>query len=208
MTAELAVAAVGCYLLGSIPTSYLVVKAVTGADLRTLGSGNLGATNLYRVLGWKFAVPVGMFDAVKGAVPVAVIGPWAGTGLVGALLFGVLAVIGHVYPVFMKFKGGKGVATAAGVVLGLAPGAFAASLAVWGLVLTLSGYVSLASIVAAVVLPGATWLLQPTRRGMVLWFAALAVAIIWLHRANIARLLHGTELRFGRHTTTGSRETP
>lgn len=208
MTARLVVAAVGCYLLGSIPTSYLILKAFKGADLRITGSGNLGATNLYRMLGWRFAVPVGMFDALKGAVPVAVIGPWAGVGVVGALLLGVLAVIGHVFSVFMNFKGGKGVATSAGVVLGLAPAAFAASLALWGLVLAISGFVSLASIVAAVALPAAVWVLQPTRRDMVLWFAILAVAIIWLHRGNIRRLLHGTEHRFGHRTTPASREVP
>ncbi|MGH7593247.1 MAG: glycerol-3-phosphate 1-O-acyltransferase PlsY [Gemmatimonadales bacterium] len=205
MTARLVMAVVGCYLLGSIPTSYLVLKAFSGADLRTIGSGNLGATNLYRALGWKFAVPVGGFDALKGAIPVAVVGPWAGLGVAGSLVLGTVAIIGHVFPVFMNFKGGKGVATSAGVVLGLAPAAFAASLAVWGLVLAISGYVSLASIVAAVTLPVAIWLLQPSRREMVLWFAALAVAIIWLHRANIRRLWNGTEHRFGRRAGPASR---
>jgi glycerol-3-phosphate acyltransferase PlsY len=111
-------------------------------------------------------------------------------------------VVGHVFPVFLGFKGGKGVATSAGVVLGLAPGAFAAALGVWGLVLTVSGYVSLASIVAAVALPVAVWLLQPIRRDMVVWFALLALAIVWLHRRNIRRLWNGTEHRFGHHGPT------
>jgi glycerol-3-phosphate acyltransferase PlsY len=198
VSARLAVAFVAAYLLGAIPTSWLVVRAVKGLDLRTLGSGNLGATNLYRVLGWKYAVPVAAFDALKGAIPVAMFGPWAGAGMVGALLLGACAVVGHVFSVFMGWKGGKGVATSAGVVLGLAPAAFGVSLAVWGLIITLSGYVSLASVISALVLPLAVWLLQPTRRGMVLWFGALGLTVVWLHRANIRRLLNGTEHRFGR----------
>lgn len=202
LSARVIIAAAGCYLLGSIPTSWLVLKALRGQDLRTTGSGNIGATNLYRVLGWRVAVPVGLFDALKGALPVAVVGPWAGLGVVGSLGLGVVAVVGHVFPVFLGFKGGKGVATSAGVVLGLAPGAFAAALGVWGLVLTVSGYVSLASIAAAVALPVAVWLLQPIRRDMVVWFALLALAIIWLHRGNIRRLWNGTEHRFGHRGPT------
>ncbi|MGH7524327.1 MAG: glycerol-3-phosphate 1-O-acyltransferase PlsY [Gemmatimonadales bacterium] len=202
MTGRVIVAAAGCYLLGSIPTSWLVLKALRGQDLRTTGSGNVGATNLYRVLGWRIAVPVGLFDALKGALPVAVIGPWAELGVVGSLGLGIAAVVGHVFPVFLGFKGGKGVATSAGVVLGLAPAAFAAALGVWGLVLTVSGYVSLASIAAAVALPVAVWLIQPVRRDMVIWFALLALAIVWLHRGNIRRLWNGTELRFGHHRPT------
>ena len=208
MSARLVVAIIGCYLLGSIPTSWLVLKVLKGRDLRDVGSGNVGATNLYRVLGWRVAVPVGLFDALKGAVPVAVVGPWAGLGVLGSLVLGIVAVIGHVFPVFLKFKGGKGVATSAGVVLGLAPAGFAASLAVWGLVLTLSGYVSLASIAAAVVLPAAIWILQPIRRDLVLWFAVLALAVIWLHRGNIRRLWNGTEHRFGHGATPAPRDAP
>lgn len=196
MTARLALAIVAAYLLGAIPTSYLVAKRVKGIDLRTVGSGSLGATNLYRVLGWRFAIPVGMFDALKGATPVAVFGPWAGTTTTGALLLGGTAVLGHVFSVFINFNGGKGVATSAGIVLGLAPGAFGVTLAVWGIILSISGYVSLASITAALVLPAAIWLVQPSRRNMVLWFAGLAVVVVWFHRANIKRLLNGTEHRF------------
>jgi len=196
MTARLAIAIIASYLLGAIPTSYLVAKRMKGIDLRTVGSRNLGATNLYRVMGWKFALPVGVFDALKGATPVALFAPWAGTTTTGALLLGAIAVLGHVFSVFVNFNGGKGVATSAGIVLGLAPGAFGATLAVWGFILSISGYVSLASITAALILPAAIWLLQPSRRNMVLWFAGLAVVVVWLHRANIKRLLNGTEHRF------------
>lgn len=189
-------AVLASYLLGAIPTSYIVAKRARGIDLRTVGSGSLGATNLYRALGWKYAVPVGVFDALKGATPVAILGPWASLGTTGSVVLGIIAVFGHVFSVFVNFKGGKGVATSAGVVLGLAPGAFGVTLAIWGAILTVSGYVSLASITAALVLPAAIWLFQPSRRSTVLWFAGLAVVVIWLHRSNIKRLVNGTEHRF------------
>lgn len=199
MTARLVAAFIGAYLLGAIPTSYLVVRFVRGDDLRTMGSGNLGATNLYRVLGWKFALPVAVFDAGKGALPVAVFAHWAGTGLTGALLLGITAVIGHMFSVFVGFRGGKGVATSAGVVLAFAPAAFGVALALWGIVLTLSGYVSLASIVAALTLPAAVWLFHPSHRSMVVWFGGLAALVVWMHRTNIRRLLTGTEDRVVRN---------
>ena len=199
MTIQIIAAAIASYLLGAIPTSFIVSKRVRGIDLRTVGSGSLGATNLYRVLGLKFALPVGIFDALKGATPVAILGPWAGLGTMGSLLLGTLAVFGHIFSVFVSFKGGKGVATSAGVVLGLAPGAFGVTFAIWGAILTISGYVSLASIAAALILPFAILLVQPSRRNTVLWFAGLAVVVVWLHRGNIKRLLNGTEHRFRTH---------
>ena len=184
------------YLVGAIPTSYLVVRIVKGQDLRLLGSGNLGATNLYRVLGWRYAVPVGLFDMLKGALPVVLFAPRAGGGAVVALGLGAAAVIGHVFPVFLRFRGGKGVATGAGVVLGLAPLAFLAAFMTWAVVVRLSGYVSLGSVLAAAVLPPAVYLLHPARRPMIGLFILLATLIILLHRKNIGRLLSGTENRF------------
>jgi glycerol-3-phosphate acyltransferase PlsY len=197
------------YLLGAIPTSWLAVRLLRGQDLRTLGSGNLGATNLYRQLGWGYAVPVALFDMAKGAIPVLVFAPRAGGGDLIALLLGGAAVLGHVFSVFVRFRGGKGVATGAGVVLGLAPWAFLAGLVLWALVVRLSGYVSLASMVAAVLLPPAVWVLHPGRRGMVWVFAVLALGIVALHRTNIRRLLAGTEHRFGtRQTPAGGGGAP
>lgn len=184
------------YLLGAIPTSWIVVKLVTGKDLRTLGSGNLGATNLYRQLGWRFAVPVGLLDMAKGAVPVMVFGPRAGGADTMAVLLGATAVLGHVFSVFVRFKGGKGVATGAGVVLGLAPKAIPLSLLVWAVVVWVSGYVSLGSILAAVALVPAVWFLHPERRDLLWLFGLLSLAIIGLHQQNIRRLLAGTEHRF------------
>lgn len=192
------------YLLGAIPTSYLVARWVRGVDLRTVGSGNLGATNLYRQMGWRWAVPVGIFDLLKGTIPVVVLAPWAGATGAVAVLLGVTAMLGHIYSVFVRFKGGKGVATGAGIVLGVAPWAFLASLVAWAVVVRLSGYVSLGSITGAVVFPVVAWLAHPEQRPFAWLHLLLAVAIIVLHRANIKRLLSGTENRFGRRAA-GSR---
>jgi glycerol-3-phosphate acyltransferase PlsY len=195
------------YLLGAIPTSYLVSRLFARIDLREHGSGNLGATNLYRVLGWKYAVPVALFDIAKGAIPVLVFAPQVSDSELFALMCGVAAILGHVFSVFVRFKGGKGVATAAGVMLGLTPLALAIAALVWALVLLLTGYVSLGSIAAATVLPFAVYLLEHPRTPELLWIDTLVAAgVIVLHRRNIQRLLKGTENRFGRRTasTTGS----
>ncbi len=194
----------GAYLLGAVPTSYLVMRMARGVDLRTVGSGNLGATNLYRQLGWRYAVPVGLFDMAKGALPVMVGMRLSGGGMAMALGLGAAAVIGHVYSVFVGFKGGKGVATGAGVVLGLAPWAFVVSLGVWGVVVWLSGYVSLASVMAALLFPAVTWLLHPEQRPLLWMHLALAALIVVLHRTNLRRLAAGTENRFGRHDHAAS----
>jgi acyl phosphate:glycerol-3-phosphate acyltransferase len=191
------------YLLGAFPTSYLVSRAFAGIDLRQHGSGNLGATNLYRVLGWKYAVPVALVDIAKGVVPVLVFAPQVSRSVVFALACGVAAILGHVFSVFVRFKGGKGVATAAGVMLGLTPMALGVTAAVWGLMLVLTGYVSLSSITAAVVLPIAVYLVERPAQSELLWVAALiAFGVIVLHRKNIQRLLNGTEGRFGRRAAS------
>ena len=190
---------VASYFVGAIPTSYLAGRLFRGIDLRGYGSKNLGATNVYRTLGWKYAIPVGLVDIAKGAVPVLVFAPQASGSQLFALACGVAAIVGHVFSVFVRFRGGKGVATAAGVMLGLAPLALAVALVIWLVVLKLSGYVSLASIAAAAGFPLAVYLLDRPDQPGILWLDALvAAAIIWFHRANIRRLLNGTESRFGR----------
>ncbi len=193
------------YLIGSIPTSLLVGRLVKGIDLRQHGSKNLGATNLYRVLGWRYAVPVGLFDMAKGYFPVAVVGPAVSGGVLIPLLCGVAAVLGHMFSPFVGFKGGKGVATGAGVVLAMAPLAFLGAFGIWALLVFLTGYVSLGSVVAAASLPLLTVWLYPGRPA-VLWItAALGALVVWMHRGNIGRLLKGTESRFGRNAKeTGS----
>src|SRR3954465_13317788 len=172
---------VASYLVGAIPTSHLVSRSFAKIDLRQHGSGNLGATNLYRVLGWKYAIPVGLFDIAKGAIPVLVFAPRVSSSELYALACGVAAIIGHVFSVFVGFKGGKGVATAAGVMLALTPVALAVAATVWALAVLLTGYVSLGSIAAALVLPPAVFLLEsPTAE--LLWFDTLVAAgVIILH---------------------------
>jgi glycerol-3-phosphate acyltransferase PlsY len=190
---------VASYLLGAIPTSYLAGRIFRGIDLREHGSRNLGATNLYRVLGWRFAVPVGVLDAAKGLIPVLVFAPRVSSSELFALVSGLTAVVGHAFSVFVRFKGGKGVATAAGVMLGLTPAALGVAAAIWVALVYLTGYVSVASIAAAAAFPMAVFLIDRPARAAMLWLdVAVAAGIIWLHRGNIRRLLNGTENRFGR----------
>jgi glycerol-3-phosphate acyltransferase PlsY len=194
------------YFLGAIPTSHLVSRTFAKIDLRQHGSGNLGATNLYRVLGWKYAIPVALFDIAKGAIPVLVFAPQVSDSELFALACGIAAILGHVFSVFVGFKGGKGVATAAGVMLALTPVALAVAATVWALVVLLTGYVSLGSIAAAAVLPLAVYLLESPKTPELLWTDTLVAAgVIILHRRNIQRLLKGTENRFGRRAATTTR---
>lgn len=196
------------YVLGSIPAAYIAGKS-RGVDLRKVGSGNLGATNVVRTLGARIGAAVFLFDVAKGAVPTALFpqlaspvtapGWWSSDPrLLLAIACGVAAIVGHVRPIFLKFgKGGKGVATSAGVFLGLAPVATAAALVTFLLVVLVSGYVSLGSLTAAVVLT----LVLLVREGPSPLFVvslALAAFVFWTHRANIGRLRRGEEHRFGK----------
>ena len=191
------------YLLGSIPSSYLVARWFGRVDLRQQGSKNLGATNLYRTLGWRYAVPAGAFDVAKGMLPVVAFAPRAGSGQWVPLALGVSAMVGHVFSVFVGFRGGKGVATAAGAVLGLAPLPLGVSAVVWSVLVWLTGYVSVASMSGAVAFPVAVWLLQPDDRYVILGGVVLAAFIVFNHRGNIRRLLQGREARFGhRHAAS------
>lgn len=186
------------YLLGAIPTSLLAARFGAGIDLREHGSKNLGATNVYRVLGWKYAIPVGLVDIAKGVVPVAVFAPLAGPEPWVPVLLGIAAVLGHVFSVFVGFKGGKGVATAAGAVLALAPAALGASAIVWVLVLAVTGYVSAASMLGAVLFPVAVRVTNPENPYIFGLGVGLAVFILVTHRSNMRRLVAGRENRFGR----------
>jgi glycerol-3-phosphate acyltransferase PlsY len=187
------------YLLGATPTSYWVGRTFHGIDLREHGSGNLGATNALRVMGWRWAAPVMIVDVAKGFVPVWFFPGWAGGSFAWTLAFGAAAIVGHVFSVWVGFKGGKGVATSGGVFLALAPMAALGALGVWILVTFASRMVSVGSISAAVSLPILVWLL-PDRGGTALlgFTTALAVFVIWAHRANVRRVIRGTESRIGR----------
>jgi glycerol-3-phosphate acyltransferase PlsY len=187
------------YLVGGIPVSHMAARYGAGIDLRQHGSKNLGATNVYRVLGWKYAIPVGLFDLAKGFVPTYFFAPWVGTADWIPLAIGLGAVLGHVFPVYLKFSGGKGVATAAGVLLGVAPAATLVSVAVWGALLYATGIVSVASMTGALVLPITVWVLTPERTTLLYAAVAVGFFIVFNHRTNLRRIVGGVEPRFGRH---------
>lgn len=199
-------AAVAGYFLGSIPTGYLAGRA-KGIDIRSAGSGNIGATNVFRVLGRRAGIVVLLVDALKGFAASwflpRLISAWFSnhSDLRGneylAIAAGIGAILGHNYTCWLKFKGGKGVATTAGVLAALFPAAFLIVLGLWILVFVASGYVSLASITAAIALPVAVWLIGSSLRMLVVatFMGALAT---YKHKANIQRLLQGTENRFNR----------
>ena len=192
----LAVMLILAYLIGATPTSYVAGRLGRGIDLRQHGSNNLGATNVYRVLGWRYAIPVGVIDMVKGVVPVAILGPWSNGPAWFTVALGIVAVLGHMASPYVRFRGGKGVATAAGVFLALAPFAVLISLVIWGATLWLSGYVSVASLTVALLLPVWVWLTEPGEP-YTLWAAiVLALLLVYAHRNNIERLRQGTENRF------------
>jgi len=186
------------YLLGATPTSYIAGKLGRGIDLREHGSKNLGATNVYRILGWKYAIPVALFDIAKGAIPVLLFARWAGAADHPWLpvVLGAAAVIGHMFSPYVTFRGGKGVATAAGMFLALAPLPVLFAMLVWGVCLWLTGYVSLSSIIAVASVP--LWILIVGPDSPYVFWASigLVVLIVFAHRRNIARLIAGTENRF------------
>jgi acyl phosphate:glycerol-3-phosphate acyltransferase len=203
----LAVVIVGTYLLGSIPFGYLVGQ-FAGIDIRTAGSGNVGATNVVRLLGKRYGYPVFALDFLKGfgAVKISMlIATAAAPNFNSPEIFGVIAalcsVLGHSYPPWLKFKGGKGVSTAAGAILGLIPVAALIGIAVWLVVFWFTRYVSLASVTAAVVLPLLILVISWGKENaqVVFYFSVcVAVVVIWRHRSNLSRLMRGTEPRFTR----------
>lgn len=199
MTALLAYGVIGAggYLLGSIPTGYLVARA-RGVDIRSHGSGNIGATNAFRVLGKTAGVCVLAADALKGVLAV-VLASKLGVGARDdwmAVAGGAAAIAGHNYTCWLNFKGGKGIATSAGVMGALLPGALGLSVAAWLAVLLLSRFVSLASITASIVLPISAWALSASTPVFSIALVA-GMSGLWRHRANMRRLLDGTEARFG-----------
>ncbi|MFW6088563.1 MAG: glycerol-3-phosphate 1-O-acyltransferase PlsY [Gemmatimonadota bacterium] len=184
------------YLMGSVPTGYLIGR-FRGIDLREHGSGNLGATNVYRVLGAGAAAPVVVIDIAKGFVPAWFFPGWDGTAAAGlGVAYGLAAIVGHVWPFALRFRGGKGVATGAGVLLALAPLATLVALFVWIGIVSLTRYVSVGSLATATLVPLLALAFDaPTTT---VWFCALvALFVWWTHRENLRRLAAGTEHRFG-----------
>jgi acyl phosphate:glycerol-3-phosphate acyltransferase len=197
MTPAVVALIVAAWLIGSIPTAFLVGRA-NGVDLRKVGSGNLGATNVFRTLGWKWGVLVYAIDVAKGAGPVVWFPALAGVpgGWPWGMAFGIAAIIGHVRPVFLLGRGGgKGVATASGVFFALAPLAGLVSLIAFLIVVAAFRYVSLASLVGAVVLPLVLILQERALTPMVMVSVAIAMFVFWTHRDNIQRLRRGQEHR-------------
>jgi glycerol-3-phosphate acyltransferase PlsY len=185
---------VGGYLIGSMPFGYWLVRLLRGEDVRQRGSGNIGATNVWRVYGRGYGVPVMLLDVAKGFVP-ALVGVLVSGDLLGVLAGGA-AMAGHWRPLFLRFqRGGKTVATAGGVFWAVAPLVAVVGIVVWGGVFLLLRYASVASMVAATALPFVAWALgEPWP---VIAFAAVAAtAVLVLHRGNIRRLREGTESRF------------
>ena len=190
------------YGVGSLPLGYLVASRIKGIDLRRVGSGNVGATNVYRNAGLLTAIIVVLVDVAKGASSVF-FAVRLTTGVADPVAAGVAAVVGHIYPVWLRFHGGKGVATACGVFWMLAPLATAVSAAVFVLTVGLTRYVSLGSIVATVALPPLAWWSDKSAP-VVIGAIVSAGFIIQRHRANLARLHGGTEPRLGAGTRQSS----
>ena len=204
----LAVFLLGSYLLGSIPFGYLAGR-LQGIDIRQAGSCNVGATNVVRVLGKGYGYPVFALDCSKGfaAVKISMLmatgrpPEWNSPEIFG-ILAAMCSVLGHLYPPWLKFKGGKGVATSAGALLALTPVATLIGVAIWIIVFWLTRYVSLASLTAAVVLPIVILLVsspdQNKRKPLVYSSVCVAAVVVWRHRSNLSRLIRGTEPRFTR----------
>lgn len=196
------------YLLGSIPFGYLAGR-MAGIDIRNCGSGNVGATNVIRTLGKGYGYPVFALDFLKGlgAVKMSILiatrmqSEWNPPEMFG-IVAAISSVLGHSFPVWLGFNGGKGVATSAGALFGLAPVAALVGVAIWIVTFWLTRYVSVASIAAAAALPFVilitTWLSRTTGKLLFYSSVCLAVVVIWRHRSNLSRLIHGTEPRFNR----------
>lgn len=207
---HIAVAVAG-YLIGSIPTGYLVARS-RGVDIRKVGSGNIGATNVLRSLGKPAGILVLALDALKGALACWLL-PLAAEACAGAgaephvetlrIVAGIAAILGHNYTCWLRFKGGKGIATSAGVLVVWMPAALGLALVVWVLAFFVSGYVSLASILAAFALPFIVWLTGGSAT-LIVVAAVLGGLAIYRHRSNIRRLRDGTEHRFRRARAGGS----
>ena len=200
----LIIAVVLSYFVGSIPTALWVGRTVSGVDIRDHGSGNLGATNAFRVLGRNWGIVVLFIDVLKGVAPIVLLPRILGMDPtpVAEILIGASAILGHVFSCFAEFQGGKGVATSFGVFLAMAPTPTLILVGVFLVILFATRYVSLASISAAAALPaavGALWFYGCGGSAPLLGFSVLIAALaIWRHRSNIERLMAGTEHRFDR----------
>lgn len=199
------------YLIGSIPFGYILVKGVKGIDIREHGSKNIGATNIWRVAGKPFGIAAFVFDLLKGFIPVLAAYKMygdpvqtAGANMMPgksslAMICGIAAILGHIFPLFLRFRGGKAAATTCGVFLFLSPHALAIAVAVWALTVFISRFVSLGTILASISLVVAVILADKDPLGknvcLTIFAVVISIAIIILHRSNIKRIINGTENR-------------
>lgn len=207
---------IASYVLGAIPFGLVITKAIAGVDIRKLGSGNIGATNVHREFGWKASIPVMFLDIAKGLVPslaaklLKLDWPPSLTSDDIALLAGFAAVFGHCASPFLGFKGGKGVATICGAAIGATPPVAAIGISAFVLTTLVTRYISVASIIAVLAAATAAYLLRYD--GLVVAaFLAISVFIIYKHRANVGRLLNGEEPKFkfkGGKGATGRQDLP
>ena len=192
---------VAAYFFGAIPFGLIIARS-QGVDIRAKGSGNIGATNVYRVMGKNWGLLTFLLDALKGFIPAYFFVEWSGSHEIEGVYCGLMAIIGHSFPIYLRFKGGKGVATSAGMLLGVAPYAVGIGLISWIVFMVLFRYVSLASILATIIVSVTVWM-QDAQPLISQWLITLlSLLIIWLHRSNIERLFKGTENRFGKKGVT------
>jgi len=205
------------YLAGSIPTAVIISKKFFGFDIREKGSGNMGSTNAFRLLGWKWGVTVQIVDILKGVFAVVVIANLLGDGIsflsidffhdktIVRFIAGMAAVCGHIWSMFVGFKGGKGINTTMGMLISIAPVDISIAIGIFLIAVLFSGYVSLGSIAGAIAFPSSLFLrynifgVDIPSYSIIIYFAlAIAILILYTHRTNISRLLKGTENRFAK----------
>jgi glycerol-3-phosphate acyltransferase PlsY len=186
------------YLLGGLPFGYWFVRLTSGRDIRTMGSGNIGATNVQRSMGTKAGLVVLFLDILKGFLAVWLAALWTHSNSVALALAVAAVMLGHCYPIFLRFKGGKAVACFVGAFLYLAPLALLITSAVFLIVVALTKYVSLGSILGAFIFPFALWMVNRPARSILYASIFAAVLVIYRHKANISRIFTGKENRFGR----------
>lgn len=192
---KILIAAIAAYLIGSVPTGYIIVKTATGQDIRQIGSGSTGATNVKRVMGKKWFFIVMLLDALKGAIPVimATMIPFlhSNSGIT-AVIAAAFVLIGHSKSIFLGFTGGKSVASGVGTILALSPAVGISIAVIWGIITYISKYVSLGSIIALAASPILMYLFKQPKAYIVYCILG-AIYVIWLHRENIKRLIAGNE---------------
>lgn len=190
---EILLIAVLSYLIGSVPFAYIIVKLFSGKDIRRFGSGNVGATNAYRIVGLPLAVVTFLLDFLKGFAVVTWLAPALKEGSTALITGALFVLLGHMFTCFLRFKGGKGAATGLGVVTALSPVGALTAMIIWVVIVKASRMVSLATMIAALSASLLSFLLYPEKREINIFLAAMVLLVILRHWKNIVRICHGTE---------------